>query len=144
MEKKCELGQGTITKNYGADREMSPNMTRIFLERMGINQEWWETGKGEILAKKPTQVEIKGESLQKKEEMKLAFYKDLIEGDTEYILQHRSMIDEYSMVPKEILKMLSQTNIDKSSLEEKYEKLITELKQEIELLRKKVPPDSTR
>jgi hypothetical protein len=146
MEKKCALGQGTITKNYTLNKEMSSNSTKIFLEEMGINREWWESGKGDVLVKKPTQVELSSSKTPQSEMEKMKVYQSLIEGSTPYILQHASIIEEYRMVPKEIITMLSQSAAAQTSvkeLEEKYIQLIEGLKDEIELLRKKLPPDVT-
>jgi hypothetical protein len=69
------------------------------------------------------------------EDMKGKVYTDLIEGKTEYILQHRRFLDEYQVVPKEIIRMLSQSASEKGDIEGRYKALIQELKNEIAELR---------
>lgn len=44
--------KSTIEKAYGANREMKPVTTDKFLQKVGINPEWWETGKGDVFAPK--------------------------------------------------------------------------------------------
>lgn len=54
LERVTGLGMNTIRKAYTENREMSKRSTWKLLEEMGINQEWWDTGKGEIFIEKGT------------------------------------------------------------------------------------------
>jgi hypothetical protein len=132
------LSNGALQAAYKNNRELSPDKLAKFLAFWKVNKEWWDSGKGEVINKKSTQVE------KFSEEVSMEAYKHIIEGNTPYILQHQSIIEQYRMVPHEIIKMLSQNSVDKATLEEKYEKLVKKLEAEIEELRKKLPPDVTR
>lgn len=38
----------TLEKAYAENREMTETMTTKFLQNLGINSGWWETGKGDV------------------------------------------------------------------------------------------------
>lgn len=69
-------------------------------------------------------------------------YRDLIEKETNYILHHKSMFEEYRMVPKEILQMLHNNSNEKATIEEKYKQVVSELKAEIAELESKLAAKS--
>lgn len=57
---KTGVKAGTLYKAMGDQDGMGLKNTRILLDKIGINSEWWDTGKGEVFIKKPTP-EIKSE-----------------------------------------------------------------------------------
>jgi phage repressor protein C with HTH and peptisase S24 domain len=56
LERHSELGLHTLRKAYNENREPSERTLKKFVEKMGINWGWWETGKGEIFLEKHTSV----------------------------------------------------------------------------------------
>lgn len=58
LEQKSGVGMGTLRKAYEANREPSKRTIWKFLENLGINSQWWETGEGEIYEEKGTYVEL--------------------------------------------------------------------------------------
>jgi transcriptional regulator with XRE-family HTH domain len=77
------------------------------------------------------------------DDLKGKVYTELVEGKTEYILQHKRFLDEYQVVPKRIIEMLSQSSAENADLKDRYNKTIQELKEEIAALYKKYPPPDT-
>lgn len=48
LELKSGVGMGTLRKAYDENREPSKRTIWKLLESIGVNPEWWETGKGDI------------------------------------------------------------------------------------------------
>lgn len=58
LEAAAGLGMNTLRKAYNDNREPSRKVLVKLLETIGINEDWWDTGKGEIFNEKHTYVEI--------------------------------------------------------------------------------------
>lgn len=58
--KLAELGgikKSTLEKAYERNGEMREKIMRDFLQKLGINIEWWRTGNGEMFSNEPQKVE---------------------------------------------------------------------------------------
>lgn len=58
LEEYLGLGTGTITKPLGNGKSPGKGTIKKIIEKLRINQDWWETGKGEIFLKPTTQNQI--------------------------------------------------------------------------------------
>jgi transcriptional regulator with XRE-family HTH domain len=58
LEVAAGLGMNTLRKAYNDDREPSRKVVGKLLEKIGISEGWWDSGKGEIFTEKSTYVEI--------------------------------------------------------------------------------------
>lgn len=58
LEEYLGLGTGTITKPLGNGKSPGKGTIKKIIEKLRINQDWWETGKGEIFLKPATQNQI--------------------------------------------------------------------------------------
>jgi len=54
----CGFNRDTIRKAIDRGSQLNRANTRILLDKMRINPEWWESGKGEIYLQKGTYVEL--------------------------------------------------------------------------------------
>jgi hypothetical protein len=70
LETAAGLGMNTLRKAYNENREPSPKVVVKLLEGIGINEEWWDTGKGAILGEKRTLVQKASERDEKMDEIK--------------------------------------------------------------------------
>lgn len=128
LETKSGLGMGTLRKAYEENREPSNRIIGKFLETLRINTEWWETGNGEIYLGKGTD-DDKLDNNKEKEEV----YRALVEGNTEYILIPRSVLQEkYRLVSVEKLEEDRENwKKDKAVIDRllnMYEELASEMK----------------
>jgi hypothetical protein len=100
----------TLEKAYEKDREMRTSTTERFIQKMGINSVWWEQQKGEVFSKNGTEVKESTDNsiMEDPEEV----YRKLVEGNTEYVLIPRSVLQE-----KYRLVSLEQFQKDKEQME---------------------------
>jgi hypothetical protein len=151
MEEKCHLGKGTISKNYTSNTEMSASSTKIFLRGMEIREEWWKTGEGDILIKKPTQVQQSELSNDQIQDLKGKFWLEFMERNEEYSAIPKAVLKDYKIVPDKILDVIISSNenekkaLEKSkdleieSLIRKYELIIDGLNNKIDELKGQGP-----
>lgn len=97
LELKSGVGTGTIRKAYDENREPSKRTIWKFLESLSINTEWWETGKGEIYLENPTPVP-KSDDNKKNPEFRDNVYRTIVEGNTEYVLIPRTVLNEVQLI----------------------------------------------
>lgn len=70
----------TLEKAYTDNREMRQKQTEKFLQNLGINPEWWATGKGDVFLPNNN---------DQAESNKKSFWDEITEGD--YIGLHKSV-----------------------------------------------------
>jgi hypothetical protein len=138
----------TLEKAYEENREMRTSTTERFLQKLGINTEWWETQNGNIYVEKHASVPQAGENKLNGMHARETFYQDLIEKNDEYSLLPRAVLRDYKIVPDKIIDVLVQSNenekkalIESKELEirvlnEKYEILIEGYENKIKRLEK--------
>ena len=124
LGKDAGLGNGTVDKWTDKQLEKSNATIEKFLSHYRINQEWWETGSGEIFA-----IEGSKEKLKSPEEI----YRDLVENNSDYRLVPKTILDEeYRIILKSEIdskeKMLWEVIGAKNLLIAQLEKEITELR----------------
>jgi hypothetical protein len=112
LELKSGVGMGTLRKAYDEDREPSKRTIWKVLESIGVNPEWWETGKGDTFltsVTKPTDNKEKEDDYS--DQRAIVDYRTLVEGHTEYVLIPRAVMNEVQLVAK------SQLEKDKAYME---------------------------
>lgn len=88
LEQKSGVGMGTLRKAYDENREPSKRTIWKFLESLGINPEWWESGNGNIYLENGTDMQKFGENKEKPAD-EIARWLE----DTDYTLVPKSIID---------------------------------------------------
>jgi hypothetical protein len=109
----AKLGNGTVDGWTDKQLDKSKPLVERFLNHHKINPEWWETGRGEVFltsVPKPT-----GNKEKDVEEI----YRNIVEGNTEYILIPRSVLQEkYRLVALEqFQKDKEQMDKDRSTID---------------------------
>jgi hypothetical protein len=79
--------------------EFTTSSLERFLNYWGINKDWWRTGKGDPITKKPTPA-IKSTDNMEKGQYE-GVYQTIVEGRTEYVLIPRSILSETQLVSTE-------------------------------------------
>lgn len=95
-----EAGLGNATVDGWSDKQIEKPTLAVesFLNHHKINREWWKTGQGEVFI---TPVEKTSDNKEKDSE---EVYRNIVEGNTEYVLIPRSVIQEkYRLVSLEQL-----------------------------------------
>jgi hypothetical protein len=119
--------RSTLEKAYKDNREMTDRKTENFLQNLGINKRWWETGEGEIF-----QEDIETD-MHPNDRVPEEVYRNLVETNTEYMLVPKTILnEEYRIL------LSSEIEHRKKLLEEVIESknnLIEQLKNEIKELR---------
>lgn len=153
--KLAELGgvkKSTLEKAYDRNGELRPPNLDEFLQKLGVNPTWWETGEGQIILPKAELARPMD---------KETFYKNLIEENNDYSLIPRAVLRDYKIVPDKIIDVIIDSNrneknaITKSFNDEKdilimkYEMVIEGLENKIraleaekEILKRQIPLDS--
>lgn len=89
------FSRDTIRKAVDRSGELNPGNTRIFLDKLGINRGWWETGKGPVFNEKHTSVQDEPAVTGKPdmERWEADAFKKIIQGGAEYVLVPRHAFD---------------------------------------------------
>lgn len=119
----CGFNRDTIRKAIERGTELGERYTRIFMDKLHINPVWWDTGKGDIYLGNPTQ-EQKIIDNKEKAEFNESVYRTIVEGNTEYVLIPRSVLNEVQLIST------AQLEKDKRIMEivlQQNEKLIAKL-----------------
>lgn len=149
LEEDGGLGNGTLKtwRDVKAENfEDSTNSVKIFLNKSGINPDWWETGEGKVFIAASegnhTGVENNGKNL----EIPLGVNLD---EESKRLLRIANNTVEYAFIPKTILEgeyrieLKSQLDERKIALTETldaYKKLVKKLEEEVADLRSgKIP-----
>lgn len=128
----CGFHRDTIRKAIDRKSELKDKYLRIFQDKLRINPQWWDTGKGDIYVSKPTQ-DLKPNGNKEKmapEEI----YRNLVESNSEYRLIPKIILDQYEIIPKRELE--ERAEIVRIAIAAKND-VIAELKKEISDLRAK-------
>jgi len=142
-EDECGFGRNTIANALKDNRLLSEEYHNKFITKFNVNPEWWETGKGEVILKKPYTGNNSSDSNGKgKSELDIRAhtYADLIEKNTDYKLMPTMILTDYSIIPKRILDGHEKEISRQESLINKYEGLIDRLEKEIATLRSQLVP----
>ena len=102
LEAAAGLGMNTLRKAYNEDREPSKKVIVKLLEGIGINEEWYDTAKGEVFNEKPTPIYKTGENGENGAG-ELHVYRTIFEGKTEYVVIPRTVMDKTRLVSHEEL-----------------------------------------
>lgn len=94
LEDKIEAGRGAINEFYNENREPGRKTLKKIKSFPGLNENWYDTGKGEIFIEKSTSVEKQKTSQENREPI----YQTIIEGYTEYVLVPRTVLDKTQLV----------------------------------------------
>lgn len=99
LEAFIRVSVGTITKPLKKGKEPGLGTIKILLEKLGINEEWWETGKGEIYKYQPPSIDkMSGPE------------KEFIEANTDYWLVPKTVLeDKYRVVEVSVLDTQKRT-----------------------------------
>jgi transcriptional regulator with XRE-family HTH domain len=129
LEQYCGIGSKTLRKNVNEDSEPTQRILVKLFDGLGINREWWGSGKGEIFIENPTPA-------IKSSDNKETRYMDFNEGHPDYYMVPKTMVQgEYR------LELLSEIESKKSLLQktlDTQDALIIELRREIAELRSKL------
>lgn len=99
IESHCSIGAKTLRKNYNEGTEPTRRILVKLFNGLGINQQWWDDGKGEIFKENGTPAMKSTDNTEKRIE---EIYRNIVEGNTEYILIPRSVLQEkYRLVSLE-------------------------------------------
>lgn len=129
------LGNATVDRWTDKHLDISKPLVEKFLSYHKINPEWWQTGKGEVLIKNGTYVDIPKHNDRNGMTVRETFYTDLIENNTEYSLLPRAVFKDYKIVPERILDVIIRSaDSEKQALIEKHELIIEGLKNKIKRL----------
>jgi hypothetical protein len=142
----------TLEKAYEDNRNMRTSTTERFLHKLGINEEWWETGIGDVFL---TSVDNPTDNKEISMTAKETFWREVMEDtDHPYRVVPSSVFKDYKIVPDKIIDVIIRSNeSEKIALNEKYELMIQGLKnrnsrletenqnllKEIEDLRRQIP-----
>lgn len=94
LEDKIEAGRGAINEFYNENREPGRKTLKKIKSFPGLNENWYDTGKGEIFIENSTSVEKQKTSKENREPI----YQTIIEGHTEYVLVPRTVLDKTQLV----------------------------------------------
>lgn len=95
-----EAGLGNATVNDWSDKQVEKPTRTVeeFLKHHSISETWWKTGEGEVFITSEQKPGDNKEKMENQEEV----YRNLVEGNTEYILIPRSVLQEkYRLVALE-------------------------------------------
>lgn len=146
-EDECGFGRNTLANAIKENREMSEEYHNKFMTHYEVNPDWWNSGKGEILIKNGTYVEIPKHNNGNAMTARETFYTDLIEGNEEYSILPRAVLKDYKIVPDKIIDVIIQStdearkalekakDLEIDSLVAKHETIIKGLNIEIEKLK---------
>lgn len=148
LSEYCGFHRDTIRKAIERGSELKDKNLRIFQDKLEINPEWWDTGKGDIYVSKHTYAEKAGDNKLNGHGARETFYTDLIENNVEYSLLPRAVLKDYKIVPDKIIDVIISSNENekkalresmetaKESLIKDYELLIKGLENKVERLEK--------
>jgi hypothetical protein len=110
LEDYVEAGRSSINNFYKENKEPGRKTLKKIKSLPGLNLEWYETGKGQVFLKNGTGVKESTDNsiMEDPEEV----YRKLVEGNTEYVLIPRSVLQE-----KYRLVSLEQFQKDKEQME---------------------------
>lgn len=94
LEKRIGVSTGTILKPYNEGKPPGLGTVKKIIEYLGISQEWWDTGKGDIFNSKPNTETT-------------SFWDEIREGD--YIGMHNRVWTQHELtmsMQRELLKTL--------------------------------------
>lgn len=131
IESHCEIGAKTLRKNYNENTEPTRRILVKLLTGLGVNPEWWDSGKGEIFGTNSTAAINSDDNTENAPGDEL--YRKWLEGETDYRLVHKTVLEgEYRMMLKSEIE--ERSIMWREALESKNE-LIRQLKEEIKELR---------
>jgi hypothetical protein len=108
LGKDAGLGNGTVD-GWTDNQIDKPNaVVEKFLKHYNINPVWWRTGEGEVFLTPA----IKSTGSNEIPEVRGEVYRTIVEGETEYILMARSVLQE-----KYRLVAIEQLNHDKATID---------------------------
>lgn len=146
LEDMGGIGNATLKSWKDKPIDFSTNVVSSFKQKLKINNQWWETGKGEVFINDPSidsTLENTTHDKQTDMDVKETFYRDLIENNDEYSILPRAVLKDYKIVPDKIIDVIIASNenekkaLEKSKdleivgLNERYERLIKGYENEI-------------
>lgn len=99
----CGFHRDTIRKAIDRKSELKDKYLRIFQDKLRINPQWWDTGKGDIYLRNVTD-DDKPDDNQEKMYNHSDVYRTIVEGHTEYLLVPREVLKETQLVSTEQIK----------------------------------------
>lgn len=115
----CGFHRDTIRKAIDRKTELKDRYLRIFQDKLGINPDWWDTGKGDIYLSKHTQETKAGDSKEISSPDPDEVMRQIISGKGAYILINRDLIlEKYRLVSVE------QYEEEKMENKRKYEEAL--------------------
>lgn len=143
LEAYVGASPGAISKPLNKGEEPGLGTIKKIREGLpGLNQDWWDTGKGDIFLVNVTHGEKAGDN-KLNGHARETFYTDLIENNVEYSLLPRAVLKDYKIVPDKIIDVIISSNENekkaiKESMEAAKESLIKDYEQLIKGLENKV------
>jgi hypothetical protein len=123
LEKFIEASNGSISKYYQLDEEPGGNTIKKILSLPGLNQEWWDSGKGEVFVENSTAAIKSTDRKGFVKSAKETFYTDLIESNDQYNLIPRAVLTDYKIVPDKIIDVIIKSTEDAKAALEKSKDL---------------------
>lgn len=144
LEAFVKASPGAISKPLNKGEEPGPGTVKKIREGLpGLNQEWYDTGKGDVFVSNVTYAQKAGDNNLNGHGARETFYTDLIENNVEYSLLPRAVLKDYKIVPDKIIDVIIASNENekkalKESMETAKEALIKDYERLIEGLENKV------
>jgi hypothetical protein len=155
LEDKVEAGRGAINEFYNENREPGRKTLKKIKSLKGLNEVWYDTGKGEVFMENGTYVDTASDNKEITMTAKETFWREVMEDtDHPYRVVPSSVFKDYKIVPDKIIDVIIRSNeSEKIALNEKYELIIQglenqnkrlekekgDLQTEIENLRRQIP-----
>ena len=120
LSEKAGFSRDTIRKAIARGSELNPGNTRTFVDRLGINWDWWDHQKGEVFNEKHT-------SVQRPTDNKIKSLKDALEAAVDKVSTNE---DEYYIVPKTVFEgkyrfiPIEELEMNAKELERKNDELV--------------------
>lgn len=114
LEKFAKVGTGSVSKFLNENESPTIGTIKKIQDALRVNPEWWDTEKGDIYLEKHTSVDKASDNNGKMENPE-EVYRNIVEGNTEYILIPRSVLNEkYRLVAIEQIEK-DKTQAEKQS-----------------------------
>lgn len=94
LESFAKVGNGTLKTWKDKSLEFSTNVVDTFKRNMKIREDWWKSGNGEIFLTH----EEKPDDNKKTPEFRENVYRTIVEGNTEYLLIPRAVMNEVQLI----------------------------------------------
>lgn len=149
LEVYVKASPGAISKPLNKGEEPGLGTIKKIREGLpGLNQGWWDTGKGDVFVSNITYDDKASNNKLNGMNPRETFYEELMEKNKDYFVAPRSIFTDYKIVPDKIIDVIIASNegekkalresmeTAKEALIKDYERLIEGLENKAERLEK--------